>query len=173
MAEDRRITLAALAVTAIVGVGAPIGTVLATNEHDRNRLRAEQAQADRVELRAVLDDAATSLYTVMAMFIAEQSHLLAYQSHAKGFENQSERKIDQLYRQYTRLAIRLGQSAPATERMFSAARMADGVQNSFTGVVQTDSRAVSAVAERQTRAFADEIRRFIDAANRVARATTQ
>ena len=66
MAEDRRIALAALAVTAVVGIAAPIGTVLATNAHDSpsTQERAEQSdrqelrrvqQSDRQELRRVLD----------------------------------------------------------------------------------------------------------------------
>ena len=53
MAEDRRIALAALAVTAVVGIAAPTGTVLATNAHDSHRLKSEQKQSDRQELRRV------------------------------------------------------------------------------------------------------------------------
>lgn len=51
MAENGPVALAALAVTAIVGIAAPIGTLVVTNAHDDNVLEREQAQTDRTELR--------------------------------------------------------------------------------------------------------------------------
>ena len=57
----------ALAGAAVGGLGSYMSTREA-NAHDSERLHAEEVQADRAELRRVLDDAAGSLYVAQRNF---------------------------------------------------------------------------------------------------------
>ena len=184
MAEDRRIALAALAVTAVVGVGAPIGTVIVTNEHDTNRLRAEQAQADRTELRGVLDSSATRLDLLEARFY-DAMYGRASRSEpdfvpARTYRNQQEAQpvarrleglIDTLRQDYNRIAIRLGADAPVANRMLDAIRSADHVVELFARS-PLDSDGFVAM-QKASDLFSEQRMRFVSAANRVARAATE
>jgi hypothetical protein len=184
MAQDRRVELAALTVAAIVGLGAPFGTVLATNSHDSNRLHAEQAQSDRAELRKVLDDAATSLLVARVRFddvlpdgflidpVIDRGALLKPLPDST-LQPLQEHLFD-VARQYNRVAIRLGIRAPLAKQMrtaFDAASKAYGLLRKGRS-----SRAVGAHTQNEVRNaiadYVDQANRFIDIANRVARSTT-
>ena len=115
MAEDRRVALAALAVTAVVGVGAPVGTVIATNRHDDRRLHLEAVRTDRPELRKVLDQAAARLYTVGTRFeeVASRRQRIAQVGAAAVFRP-LKGQLDLLAQEYSRVSIRLGPNHRAT-----------------------------------------------------------
>jgi hypothetical protein len=184
MAEDRRIALAALAVTAVVGVGAPIGTVMVTSEHDSNRLRAEQAQADRTELRGVLDSAATRLDVLEARFY-DAMYERASRSEpdlvpARKYRNRREVEpvarrlealIDTLRQDYNRIAIRVGVNAPVAKRMLDAIHNADHVVELFARSPLDAELHVE--MQQASDLFSEQRVRFVSAANRVARASTQ
>jgi hypothetical protein len=171
VAEDRRIALAALAVTAIIGVAAPLAAIW----HDSNRLHAEQAQSDRVELRKVLDDAAGALYILGTRL----------QTARPGTQldrgSSLQHRIDGLARLYNRVAIRLGRGAPAAKEMKRGLAEAADAYLAFRrlGSVLTSSKLDDQAAQQLASDFASttvrytrEVDRFIDQANRVARSTT-
>lgn len=174
MAEDRRVALAALAVTAVVGVAAPLGTILATNSHDSRRLRMEQAQTDRMELRAVLDRAASSLDVAgrrLGVALTQRRRLTLAQFVPL------QAQLDDVTQAHNRVAIRLGRHTPASRRMRDALLGASAVYDAlFAGWLRQHAggplpvgSSRNAVVDRLDR-FDRLTDRFVDAAHDVARA---
>lgn len=178
MPQDKRIALAALAVTAIVGVGAPFATVLATNAHDDHRFRAEQVQSDRAELRSVLDEAAAALDLLdgqLTVAVADQEGELGREPHSplrlpRQSVNRLQRRLDAAVRRYNSVAIRLGRAALATGLMDNALRTAGDLVSSLRLRVQppVTSGGYSGLVRLYHRLSA----RFVDAANAIARSAT-
>lgn len=177
MPEDRRIALAALAVTAIVGIAAPLGAVLLTDANENNRIHAEHAQADRAELREVLDDAATALSVGSYRFRQESyREARAPASHDPVRANRRlQPEVERLERHYNRVAIRLGRDADATRRMNDALAVAYEIvaQQATKSQQSWVSHPGRNIAEfgRAVNEYEKSTGRFIDAANRVAHST--
>jgi hypothetical protein len=69
MADDRSVALAAVVVTGIVGVAAPLITWRATRDVGELSARAELVRGDREDLRQVLDNATTRLLAAQGPYI--------------------------------------------------------------------------------------------------------
>ena len=171
MAEDRRIALAALAVTAIIGVTSP----LIASMHDSSRLRSEQAQADRTELRGVLDRAASSLDQARVRFHESWAAMrlgrsVSFESRASDFN----RQLTVLGQSYNRVAIRLGPGSRAAQRMKLARDAARRVVSELLRE-RSRSNARSVVGRVRGRFDALQARtnEFVSAASRVAGSTLE
>ena len=180
MAEDRRIALAALAVTAIVGIAGPFGTVIVTNNHDDNRARAERVDADRVELRAVLEETARVLTVAGARFHGVRPTRRISDANARTQIDQVKTQIPSIQQQYNRVAIRLGREAPVAQQLFRALEAAAALGPRIDALVRRTRRDLvggfdNAVARYNValRRYARARKKFVDAAHRVARSTLE
>lgn len=187
MAEDRRIALAALAVAAVV----PIATLIFSNKHDSNRLRAEQVQADRAELRDVLDDAAATLYVMRTDFDRALTRFEETLGTVRGeipmqnrmlvvVDRPLQRPLDDLGQREVRVAIRLGRGAPAARSMNDTLVAAETVRERIRDLISvasvsrppTEMTSAGDIVKRALARFSERTRRFIDAAHGVVRSKT-
>jgi hypothetical protein len=185
VAEDKRIALAALAVTAVVGVGAPVGTLIASNAHDSSRLHDEQIRADRVAIRRVLEDAAAALYIGSGRF-DDALHvpliLANRRSSTLQFERLPNRRLKPIATELTRqtqelsrLTIRLGREHPATMAMIEAVHVAAALYGEIrrepSGSPSIQAPTVTADNVRLTlEQYERATERFVDAAHEAATA---
>jgi hypothetical protein len=110
--EDRRIALAALCVTAVVGVAAPLITWRAALSGQDRAAQDARHQADLTELRSVLDG---SLEALDRLQIAVQFEMVAWERRMSAARYQakhlaSDRAYSAWLRERDRLTIRLGQN---------------------------------------------------------------
>jgi hypothetical protein len=111
MAEGRSIALAAVVVSGVVGVTAPVVTWLSTRSAQRSQAHSQLVREDRAELRSVLDSAAVALTgAVTAASRDEDAWRLA---GAGGLKRplQLGRRLDEVRFGLERLSVRLGSDA--------------------------------------------------------------
>ena len=143
VAEDRRIALAALAVAAVV----PIATLFFGNLHDSNQFHAQQVQADRIELREVLDAAAGSLSVTRTRLDDARRRLRAIVTSTNDLGSSLEdrlttsvidplqKPIDALSQSHYRVVIRLGSDSVAARRMARAVKAAGDVRDATRQII--------------------------------------
>jgi|GEM_PF-4306464 hypothetical protein len=81
---DRRIAIAAVVVTGIVGVAAPLITWQAGASAHREAAAAERQRTDRVELRAVLDEALVALTSFQSSVLSASTTWWSLERTASG-----------------------------------------------------------------------------------------
>ena len=180
------------ALTTLIGAGIGVlGSHLATsesNKQDSARLHAEQVQADRTELRTVLDRAATALYVVRARFASLENKRYRDSPGLSepGFKRfppvptselaTLKRQADLLGESFSRVTLRLGRSHPATKLMAAAlndATMLYELLRDRTRYEDSASVDEKAEFERGFRGYTRHTDQFVDAANSIARSRTQ
>lgn len=171
---ESRVAVVAIVVSGLVSVA----TLIATTNHDSSRLHAEQVQADRTELRKVLDNASGTLSVAAARF--RRLNISSYprpRSYLFGRQlKQVEEQIDRISRRSDRVAIRLGRAAPAAKQLAKARDAANHVRDLYIHVVaaRTEKGVESAADALLTAAlgYEDQVDRFVNEAHRIARSTT-
>jgi hypothetical protein len=127
VAEDRRLAMAAVIMSGIVGFGAPVLSMLAARSIQNAAFRNERVQADRTELRSVLDRAAVEV-TSFQVTTQDAASSWYYRTRARYRDAQRLRRgVFELRRNYYRLRLRLGAKDPAVRSYGSIYRLAGNI----------------------------------------------
>jgi hypothetical protein len=154
--------------------------VIATNSHDSHRLRQEQAQLDRTELRMLLDHAATALYVTeqrAELVVADRGYLSFTDKRPSARDQRMGRQslgviakqVGTLTKDYNRLAIRLGRKEPVVTRLSESLTSANAIL--FDGKLAPGNRGFTTELLGVYGRFFGLVGRFVDAANRIAHST--
>jgi hypothetical protein len=115
MPDDRRIALVAVIVTGVVGLGAPLISIVATRQNQRDAFRDERSRVDTAELRGVIDDATVAVATLInnaevASGASDDDLLPAAdeQERKRRAVKALEEDVQRMRRSYYRLQLRLG-----------------------------------------------------------------
>jgi hypothetical protein len=121
MPEGRSIAVAAVVVSGVVGVTAPVVTWLSTRSAQRNQAHTQLVREDRAELRSVLDNAAVALTRAVAAASRDEDdwRLSGHDGLTAPFE--LSKPLNDVRFGIERLSVRLGRDAPvvrASQRAF-------------------------------------------------------
>jgi hypothetical protein len=166
MLENRRITFAALCVTAVVGVAGPLITWRAAVSGQNQAAQNARGQEDLSELRSVLDG---SLEALDRLEFAVQLEMVAWERKGRSVAYRAKHiATDRAYitwqRARDRLEIRLGQKDKLVELYVRAGAEA------FAGSLFMDGHHVASYAN--TARFASLVNTGVDAKHRFVAATS-
>jgi hypothetical protein len=164
VAEDRRVALAAVVVTGVIGVSGPLITWAATRDAQEASARAELVRAERADARAVLDRAAITLERAIreaqrAARVWDTGHVVDH------FDTRFGRSVNALLHDAQRLRIRLGRH-PAVTHYINAGTLLTDIRGLFEKK-RTTQRELMHERKFEKLTLADEA--FIIAANDLAR----